>query len=73
MQTITCGNEECGTEIEFDLSQLENVDSQPPGNHTTQHSGSGNVVCNDCTTEREFNCVWDEVNDTGEILSCEVS
>ncbi|NVZ07940.1 hypothetical protein HW932_01520 [Allochromatium humboldtianum] len=69
MPMITCSNEECGAEIKFDLSQLEIEDSQPSGNHTTQYSASGEVLCNKCNTETEVNCVWDELNDTGEILS----
>lgn len=69
MPTIICSNEECGAEIKFDLSQLEIENSQPSGNHTTQHSASGEVVCKNCKTETEVNCVWDELDDTGEILS----
>lgn len=69
MPTISCSNEECGVEIKFDLSQLEIDDSEPSGNHTTQHSGSGTVKCKSCNTETEISCVWDELNDTGEILS----
>lgn len=69
MPTISCSNEKCGAEIKFDLSQLEIDDSEPSGNHTTQHSGSGMVKCKSCGTETEISCVWDELNDTGEILS----
>lgn len=69
MPTITCSDPECGAEIEFDLSELEIEDSQPSGNHTTQHSGSGAVKCKSCGAETEVNCVWDELDDTGEILS----
>ena len=69
MLTTTCSNEECGAEIEFGPSQLEIEESQPSGNHTTQHSGFGIVKCNSCGAEKEINIVWDELNDTGEILS----
>jgi hypothetical protein len=69
MPTITCSNENCGAEIKFDLSQLEIEDSQPSGNHTTQRSASGKVACTICKTKTEVNCVWDELNDTGEMLS----
>lgn len=69
MQTVTCINEECLATITFNLSDLEIEDSQPSGNHTTQHSGSGMVECTACGTENELNCIWDVLNDTGEILS----
>lgn len=69
MPKITCGNDECAAEIEFDISIIEIEDSEPSGNHTTQHSGSGSVECKNCETETEFSCVWDELDDTGEILS----
>lgn len=69
MPTITCSNEECETKIEFDLSELEIEESQPSGNHTTQHSGSGTVKCKACDTETEVNCLWDVLDDTGEMLS----
>lgn len=69
MPTITCSNEECGEDIEFELSQLDVEDSQPSGNHTTQHSGSGTVTCKICNTETEVSCIWDELDDTGEVLS----
>ncbi len=69
MPTITCSNEKCGAEIEFDLSQLEIEESQPSGNLTTQHSGSGILKCKNCGAETEVNCLWDELNDTSEILS----
>lgn len=70
MPTITCSGEECGAEIEFDLSELEEVEaSQPSGNHTTQHSGSCTAKCKICGTETEVSCVWDELDDTGEILN----
>ena len=69
MQTILCSNEECGAETQFDLSQLEIEESQPSGNHTTQHIGSGIVKCKSCYTDTEVSCTWEELNDTGEILS----
>lgn len=69
MPTITCSNDECSEEIEFNLSELEIEDSQPSGNHTTQHSASGEVSCKNCNSQTEVNCVWDELDDTGEILS----
>lgn len=71
MPTITCSNNECGMEIEVNISEIEIEDSQPSGNHTTQHSGSGTVKCKNCGTETEFTCVWDESDDTDEILSFE--
>lgn len=69
MPTIKCCNDECDENIEFNLSTLEIDDSEPSGNHTTQHSGSGTVKCAICGTETEVNCVWDELDDTGEVLS----
>lgn len=69
MQTIKCSNDECREEIVFSLSELEIEDSQPSGNHTTQHSASGEVLCKKCNSQTEINCVWDELDDTGEILS----
>lgn len=72
MPTITCSNDECGQDIEFYLSILEIEDSQPSGNHTTQHSGSGTVECASCGAETEVNCVWDELDDTGEVLSIDI-
>ncbi|WP_022654556.1 hypothetical protein [Aquaspirillum serpens] len=69
MPTITCSNDECGAEIEFDLTQLEVEQSEPSGNHTIQYSGFGEIVCKACSTVTEVNCVWDQVNDTGEVLS----
>ncbi|MDM7858963.1 hypothetical protein [Thiopseudomonas acetoxidans] len=69
MRTVTCSNEECGADIEFGLEQLEIEDSQPFGSHTTQHSSSGAVVCENCNSATDVRCVWDELNDTGEILS----
>lgn len=71
MQTITCSNDECGVEIEFDLSIVKVEESQNSGNHTTQYSGSGSVECKECTTETDFSCLWDELDDTGEVLSFE--
>jgi hypothetical protein len=69
MPKITCSNEDCVVEIEFDLFQLEIEASQPSVNHTTQHSAFGEVVCKRCNTKTEVSCVCDELNDTGEVLS----
>lgn len=69
MPTITCSNDECGAEIEFDLTQLEVEQSEPSGSHTTQYSGSGEIVCKACPTVTEVNCVWDQLDDTGEVLT----
>lgn len=71
MPIVTC--EECGKEIAFSISDLDIDESQPSGNHTTQHSGSGTVICESCGTETEVSCTWDELNDTGEILSSDCS
>ncbi len=72
MPTITCSNDECGQDIDFDISSLDIEQSESSGNHTTQYSGSGTFECADCGTETEVNCVWDEVDDTGEILSFDI-
>ncbi|CAM4145853.1 hypothetical protein SHAQ108633_15985 [Shewanella aquimarina] len=69
MPTITCSNDECGKEIEFSHSDLKVEDSEQSGNHTTQYSASGKVSCNNCNSQTKVSCVWDELNDTGEILS----
>jgi hypothetical protein len=71
MPTVTCENDECGAEIEVDLSKLDIEDSELSGNHTTQYSASGEVECKICSTVTEFSCIWDELNDTGEILNFE--
>ena len=71
MPTITCSNDECRIDIKVNLSEIEIEDSQSSGNHTTQHSGSNTVKCKSCQTETEFTCAWDELDDTGEILSFE--
>jgi len=72
MPTVTCSNDECGQDIEFNLSALDIEDSQPSGNHTTQHSGSGTFECQNCGVETEVSCVWDELDDTGEVLSIDI-
>lgn len=72
MQTVTCSNEECGEDVGFDISDLDIEDSAESGNHTTQHSASGTVVCKKCDTETSFSCLYDELDDTGEILSFQV-
>lgn len=69
MPTITCSNNKCDQAIEFNLSNLEVDDSEPSGNHTTQYSGSGIVQCSKCDKETEVRCIWDQLDDTGEILS----
>lgn len=72
MPSITCVNEDCGADIPFNLSQLNIEDEEPSGNHTTQYSGSGEFTCQDCNSETSVTCVWDEENDTGEILSLDI-
>ena len=69
MPNVTCNNNECSEEIVFSLSKLEIEDSEPSGNHTTQYSATGEVSCNICNNQTEVSCVWDELDDTGEILS----
>lgn len=71
MSSITCGNDECDAEVECDLSALEVDESQKSGNHTTQHASSGEIECKVCGHINVVSCVWDELDDTGEVLSCE--
>lgn len=72
MPTTTCSNEECGQDIEFDLSALDVEGSESSGNHTTQHSGSGTIVCKNCGSDTEVSCAWDVLDDTGEVLSIDM-
>lgn len=72
MPTTTCSNNECGQNIEFDLSALEIEESESSGNHTTQYSGSGTIECKNCGSETEVSCIWDVLDDTGEVLSFEM-
>lgn len=72
MPTITCSNNECGQNIEFDLSALEVEESESSGNHTTQYSGSGTIECKNCGSETEVSYIWDVLDDTGEVLSVEM-
>lgn len=72
MPTITCSNNECGQNIEFDLSALEVEESESSGNHTTQYSGSGTIECKNCGSETEVSYIWDVLDDTGEVLSFEM-
>lgn len=73
MPQITCFNEECGEDIDFDFSMLEVDESEESGEHTTQHSGSGEIMCRECGEINFVSCVWDELNDTGEILSFDLT
>lgn len=72
MPTTTCSNDECGQDIDFDLSTLDIEDSESSGSHTTQYSGSGTIECPNCGAETEVSCVWDVLDDTGEVLSIDV-
>lgn len=72
MPTTTCSNDECGQDIEFNLSDLEVENSESSGNHTTQYSGSGNFECPNCGTETEVSCTWDVLDDTDEVLSVDM-
>jgi hypothetical protein len=72
MPSITCSNDKCGQDIEFSLSDLNIEESESSGNHTTQYSGTGTFKCKNCGNETEVNCVWDELDDTGEVLSIEI-
>lgn len=65
MPTITCSN---AKRSEFNFSQLEIGNSQQSGNHTTQHSTTGEVICNSCRSQTEVNYVWYELDDTGETV-----
>ncbi|MFA6177928.1 MAG: hypothetical protein WC694_03510 [Candidatus Paceibacterota bacterium] len=70
--TITCTNEKCSKKFEVDNTDLEIIPS-PSGNHSTQYLASGTIYCPSCTHEMEIEYLFDEVNDTGEILSEELS
>ncbi|SDI50424.1 hypothetical protein SAMN05444503_11397 [Pseudomonas sp. BS3767] len=72
MPTTTCSNEECGQDIEFDLSALDVENSESSGSHTTQYSGSGTIECQNCGSETEISYVWDVLDDTGEVLSIDM-
>lgn len=65
----TCSNENCDFDLEIDITQLDIEESETSGNHTTQYSGSGTMMCPECNTENEIDATWDVLNDTDEILS----
>jgi len=68
---ITCNNENCLEEFKLDITDFE-VESSPSGSHTTQHLASGTVSCPVCKSEMEIKYLYDELNDTGEVLSEEI-
>ena len=68
---ITCDNDECNKEFKLDITDFE-IESERSGNHTTQHLAEGTVFCPDCENEMEIKYLYDELDDTGEILSEEL-
>lgn len=70
--TINCKNEKCEKEFQLKIDNLE-IECNSSGNHTTQCLATGNIYCPHCNHEMEIEYLFDELNDTGEILSKEIS
>jgi len=65
---VTCTNKKCKIEFQLEINNLSR-DSNRSGNHTTQHLISGTIYCPSCSNEMEIEYLYDELDDTGEILS----
>jgi hypothetical protein len=67
-----CELTECGYEFIIDITDF-NVESDKSGNHTTQYLYTGTTICPECRYEKEVSLLRDELDDTGEILSEELT
>jgi len=72
MPSIECINEECGIEFNFDLAQLDKESNGSSGSHTTSYTYTGEVKCPECGCDQDVECITDELDDTGEILTIEI-
>ena len=70
--TITCTNVKCKKEFTLKIDNLE-MECNSSGNHTTQCLATGTIYCTLCNHEMEVQYLFDELDDTGEILSEEIS
>ena len=68
---IICTNKNCSKEFKLNIVDL-NLETSISENHTTQYLATGTIYCPFCKHEMEIEYLFDEVNETGEILSEEV-
>lgn len=71
MPSIECDNEECGTEIDVELSKLHCESNGSSGNHTTSYTYTGVVVCPECEHSHDVEYLTDESDETEDIFSIE--
>lgn len=71
MPAIDCGNDDCGCEIDVELSTLNSENNGSSGTHTTWYTYTGSVTCPECEYENEVTFTVDVLDDTGEVLTCE--
>ena len=69
---ITCKNEKCEKDFQLNIEGLS-MECSSSGNHTTQCLATGTINCPFCTNEMEIQYLFDTLDDTGEILSEEIS
>ena len=67
-----CELEECQSSFEIDITDFD-VESEKSGTHTTQYLYTGTNICPECGYEIEISLLRDELDDTGEILSEELT
>ena len=68
----TCELEECGCQFVIDITDF-NVESEKSGTHTTQYLYTGSNICPECGYEIEISLLRDELDDTDERLSEELT
>ena len=70
--TITCINEKCKKEFTLKIDGLD-IECNSSGNYTTQCLATGAIFCPFCKHEMEVEYLFDTLDDTGEIVSEEIS
>ncbi|MCG7549030.1 hypothetical protein [Pseudoalteromonas sp. Of7M-16] len=70
--SVECPNQDCSTPYSVGTEDFES-ESESSGSHTTQYLYRGTAVCPDCEREVDVEVISDILDDTGEVLSQDVS